>query len=148
MYMHVILGADHGGYQKKEEIKSWLLDKGFGVVDVGAMSIDLDDDYVDFAKEAIAKTVSDEDRIVLFCRNGFGMMIAANRFTGVRCGLAFDKEAVARGRTDDDINCLSIPADYVDVELVKEMVMIFLSKEFAKDEKYARRIMKLDNLIK
>ncbi len=146
--MHVILGADHGGYQKKEEIKSWLLDKGFGVVDVGATSIDVDDDYVDFAKEAIAKTVSDEDRIVLFCRNGFGMMIAANRFTGERCGLAFDKEAVARGRTDDDINCLSIPADYVDVESVKEMVMIFLSKEFAKDEKYARRIMKLDNLIK
>jgi len=145
--MHVLLGADHGGYQKKEEVKLWLIEKGYEVIDVGAFSINLEDDYVDFAKDAIKKAVSKEDRIILFCRNGFGMLIAANRFSGVRCGLAFDNTAVEKGRTDDDINCLSVPSDYIDIEQTKEMVMTFLSIEFENKEKYLRRIMKLDNLI-
>ena len=145
--MHVILGSDHGGFQLKEKIKSWLLNEGHEVVDVGATSLTPDDDYVDYAKAAVKEAVSKEDRIVLFCRNGFGMMIAANRFVGVRCGLAFGEEAVAKGRTDDDINCLSVPADYVDEVLVQRMIKIFLTEKFADGENYKRRVMKLDNLL-
>lgn len=145
--MHVILGSDHGGFQLKEKIGTWLLDEGYEVVDVGATSLVPDDDYVDYAKAAVKEAVSSDDRVVLFCRNGFGMMIAANRFVGVRCGLAFGEEAVAKGRTDDDINCLSVPADYVDEVLVQRMIKIFLTERFADGENYKRRIMKLDNLL-
>ena len=145
--MHVILGSDHGGFQLKEKIKVWLLNEGYEVVDVGATSLTPDDDYVDYAKAAVKEAVSKEDRIVLFCRNGFGMMIAANRFVGVRCGLAFGEEAVVKGRTDDDINCLSVPADYVDEVLVQRMIKIFLTEKFADGENYKRRVMKLDNLL-
>jgi len=144
--MHVILGSDHGGFQKKEESKTWLLKEGYEVIDIGAVRIIEDDDYVDYAKAAIKEAVSADDRIVLFCRNGFGMMIAANRYVGVRCGLAFGEEAVRKGRTDDDINCLSVPADYVDGALITEMINIFLKEKFDDGENYKRRIMKLDNL--
>ena len=106
--MNVILGADHGGFQLKEEIKDWL---------------------------------------ILFCRNGFGMCIVANRFAGVRCGVAFDEEAVRRGRVDDDINCLSIPADYVESGDVKKMIETFLKTDFSGKDRYKRRIVKIDNLI-
>ena len=146
--MHVILGSDHGGFNKKEEVKTWLLGAGYEVSDVGAMSLIPDDDYVDYAKEAVKMAVSGDDRIVLFCRNGFGMSIAANRFAGVRCGVAFDEEAVKKGRTDDDINCLSIPADYIDFEKMKMMIEIFLKTEFSTDERYLRRVMKLDEVLK
>ena len=73
--------------------------------------------------------------------------MTANRFAGVRCGLAFDVEAVRKGRTDDDINALSIPSDYVDEVSAMRMVRVFLTEEMSRDEKYQRRIMKLDNLI-
>jgi ribose 5-phosphate isomerase B len=145
--MHVILGADHGGFLVKEKIKSWLVLEGYSVDDVGALSLVPDDDYVDYAKAGIKKAGSNGDRVILFCKNGFGMSITANRFAGVRCGVAFDEEAVRKGRTDDDINCLSIPADYVDEERIKRMIEIFLKEPFSNDEKYARRIMKLDNII-
>jgi len=145
--MKVILGADHGGFELKEKIKSWLVEGGFSAEDVGAESFVPDDDYVDYAKVAVAKAASSEDRIVLFCKNGFGMSIAANRFAGVRCGVAFDEEAVRRGRTDDDINCLSVPAEYVDEEKTKRMIEIFLQESFSSDEKYKRRVMKLDNMM-
>jgi ribose 5-phosphate isomerase B len=145
--MHVILGADHGGFKIKEEVKNWLGKEGFEVVDMGATTQVDDDDYVDYAKAAVKEASSSDDRIVLFCRNGFGMMIAANRFAGVRCGLAFDEEAVRKGRTDDDINCLSVPADYIDEVDAEKMIKIFLTEKFDEGENYKRRIIKLDNLI-
>lgn len=145
--MRVILGADHGGFELKEKIKAWLVEEGYSVEDVGAGSLVPDDDYVDYARMAIKKAGSNGDKVVLFCRNGFGMSITANRFAGVRCGVAFDEEAVVKGRNDDDINCLSIPADYMDMEKVKRMIDIFLKENFSGIERYSRRIMKLDSII-
>ncbi len=46
--MRIVLGADHGGWQMKEVVKTWLEGEGYEVVDVGAVEEDKDDDYVDF----------------------------------------------------------------------------------------------------
>lgn len=157
--MRVVLGADHGGFELKEEIKKWLSrgdtrDLGvpraaekYEVVDVGAEKLEAEDDFVDYAV-LVANEVAEngEARGILFCRNGYGMMIAANRFLGVRCGEAFNVEAVKRGRTDDDINCLSVPADYIKDGDVKKMIETFLTTEFSGEEKYKRRLWKLESL--
>ncbi|KKT39818.1 hypothetical protein A3K29_00555 [Candidatus Collierbacteria bacterium RIFOXYB2_FULL_46_14] len=145
--MKVILGADHGGFEMKELIKKWLATEGYTVEDVGADNSVAEDDYVYFAQQAVKAVTSSGDRVILFCRNGFGMVIAANRFAGVRCGLAFGEEAVKKGRTDDDINALSVPSDYVDEPSARRMIKTFLTEEASREDKYRRRIMKLDNLI-
>jgi len=145
--MKVVLGADHGGWQMKEEVREWLKIGGYEVVDVGATGENRDDDYVDFAVLAAEELKKDGGtRGVLFCRNGFGMVMAANRFDGVRCGFGFEVEAVRKGRLDDDINCLAIPADYVELEQVKKMVKVFLETEFSGVEKYKRRLFKLKSI--
>lgn len=144
--MKVILGADHGGFEMKQSVKKWLSEK-YTVEDVGADTLTPEDDFVYYAKRAIKAVTSSGDRVILFCRNGFGMMMAANRFIGSRCGLAFEVEPVRKGRTDDDINCLSIPTDYVDEKRVREMIEVFLNEEFSREDKYKRRVMKLDNLL-
>lgn len=144
--MRVVLGADHGGFKLKEEIKRWLAEK-YEVGDVGASGLDPEDDFVEYAVLVAEEVAEDgEARGILFCRNGYGMMIAANRFPGVRCGEAFDLEAVRRGRTDDDINCLSVPADYIKDGEVKKMIETFLTTEFSGEEKYKRRLGKLESL--
>jgi ribose 5-phosphate isomerase B len=145
--MKVIMGADHGGFEMKEKMKAWLVEEGFLVKDVGAPSLTPGDDFVDYAKAAVQEATSSDDRIILFCRNGFGMAIAANRFVGVRCGMAFNEEAVRKGRLDDDINGLSIPADYIDDILAQRMIGVFLKEDFSRKDFYMRRIMKLDNLL-
>lgn len=144
--MRIMLGADHGGFELKEEIKKWLSEK-YEVRDVGAGGLDPEDDFVDYAV-LVANEVAEngQARGILFCRNGYGMMITANRFFGVRCGEAFDIEAVRRGRTDDDINCLSVPADYIKDGEVKKMIETFLATEFSGEEKYKRRLGKLESL--
>jgi ribose 5-phosphate isomerase B len=140
--MKVILGSDHGGFGIKEEVKKYLIEKGVEVSDVGNLVYEAEDDYPDYAWKAMA-VYEDGDRIILFCRNGFGMLIASNRDRRIRCGLGFDLDAVSAGRADDDINCLAIPADYIDGVIVKEMVDAFLTTKFKEEEKYIRRISKI-----
>ncbi len=149
--MRVIIGADHGGFEIKERTKVWLGEmmglqgQALQVVDVGSERLDPDDDYVDYAKKAVLE-MKEDDKIILFCRNGMGMAITANKRKGVRCGLGFGPEAVRKGRTDDDINALAIPADYSTDEGVKEMVKIFLTTEFSNSERYKARLEKLSKL--
>jgi ribose 5-phosphate isomerase B len=146
--MKIVLGGDHGGWKMKEELKVWLREERHEVIDVGALKENLDDDYVDFAILVAEELKKDEEAWgVLFCRNGFGMVIAANRYKNVRCGFGFDEKAVARGRNDDDINCLAIPADYVSLDQVKEIIKAFLETKFSGEERYQNRLEKL-NLIK
>lgn len=136
----------------KELIKTWLAEEGYEVADVGNESLSPDDDYVDYAMKAVVEMMEDPSassgqvRMILFCRNGMGMSITANKRKGVRCGLGFDVEAVRQGRKDDDINALAIPADYSTDEGVKEMVKVFLSTEFSSSERYQKRLEKLDKL--
>jgi len=142
--MKIILGADHGGFELKEEIKKWLMGQKHDVKDVGAEKLEPEDDFVDYAVLVAEQVASDPETLgILFCRNGYGMMIAANRFGGVRCGEAFDIEAVRRGRTDDDINCLSVAADYIKNDKVRKMIEVFLETKFSGEEKYKRRLGKL-----
>lgn len=143
--MRVIIGADHGGWKIKEEMKVWLQGQSLQVVDVGNNVLDENDDYVDYAMKAVLE-MKDEDKLILFCRNGMGMAITANKRKGVRCGLGFGPEAVRKGRTDDDINALAIPADYCTDEGVKEMIKIFLTTEFNMTERYKNRLEKLGKL--
>lgn len=142
--MKIYLGSDHGGYEAKEEVKKWLEGLKKEVVDMGAHELDSDDDFVEYG-EAVASKLeeNDGDMGVLFCRNGVGMSVVANRFSGVRGALGFDIEQVRKARTDDDVNCLVIPADYVKLDMIKDMVKVFLETEYHGEERYERRIAKM-----
>lgn len=143
--MKVWLGADHAGFKKKEVVKEWLESEGYEVEDVGVFAEKGKVDFVDFAILVASELEEDErDRGVLFCRNGFGMVMAANRFKKVRCGFGFDVGAVKKGREKDDINCVAIPSDYVEEEKIKEMVKTMLETDFIGEERHKRRIEKLN----
>lgn len=142
--MKIFLGADHGGFAMKELTKRWFKGMGTEIIDVGAESLEAEDDYVDYATKVVREVRRDpSSRGLLFCRNGMGMVIVGNRIAGVRCGLAFDLEAVRRARTDDDINCLSVPSDYVTFEKAKEMIEVFLKTEKSGEARYTRRLKKI-----
>ena len=143
--MKVFIGSDHGGYMLKEILKGVLENGGYEVVDVGNNQLDENDDYVDFGVAVAKKVLENPDsRGVILCKNGMGMSIVANRFKGVRCGLAFNAETTRRGRRDDDINILSLPAEYINEGQAVEMVKVFLTEKFGDEVRYLRRINKLE----
>jgi ribose 5-phosphate isomerase B len=88
--MTIHLGTDHGGFELKEQIKSWLQSEGHEVVDHGAYKFDVNDDYPDFIIPAAQAVAADEASVgVIFGGSGQGEAMAANRVKGVRAALYY-----------------------------------------------------------
>jgi len=140
------IGADHRGFNLKEEIKKFLTEKNYQFEDMGNFKHDPNDDYTDFAK-LVAQKVSEkpeEHKGILICGSGVGVDITANKFHGVRSALADDIETAKQSREHDDTNVLSLPADEVDFNLAKKIISIWLETPFSNGEKYKRRIDKME----
>jgi len=145
--MRLVLGADHGGWQLKQELKKWMDKKGWQVEDVGAAKEQIGDDYVDYAVEVAQRLQQEEGAMgVVMCRNGVGMDMSVNRFAGVRCCLGFDAEQVRRARLDDKVNCLAVPTDYLSLEQIKELLEVLVTTEYSGLERYERRLEKLADI--
>jgi ribose 5-phosphate isomerase B len=145
----IYLGADHRGYDLKAKIANWLSRRGYEFEDLGAYEYDHGDDYVDYAVK-VAEAVSVSGRGIVICGSGVGVGIAANKVSGVRCGLGFAQDQVHAARKDDNINVLALPADNVDEEHALKLVEKFLETAFAENERYLRRIEKIkryENLL-
>ena len=148
--MTIYLGADHGGFNLKEHLKSVLKNDGYDVVDCGPATHVEGDDFPDFAA-AVAKQVSrspELSRGILICRSGFGMDIAANKFPKVRAVLPMSPDHAYQARHDDDANVLCFAADFIDEAAAENITKVFLSTAFAKEDRYARRLQKIADFEK
>ncbi len=148
LLMTIYLGADHGGFNLKEYLKGVLKNDGYDVVDDGASERVEGDDYPDFAVP-VARAVGrapDQSRGILICRSGFGMDIAANKFPGVRAVLPMSPDHAFQARHDDDANVLCFAADFTDDATAENIMNVFLGTEFAKEERYGRRLQKVADI--
>lgn len=126
----IVIGADHGGYELKEELKPLLEEMGFKVIDVGTLSKD-SVHYPSFAARA-ARLISEgkAERGILICGTGIGMSIVANRFPGVRAALCHDLYTAIMSRRHNDANCLALGGRVLGKELAKEIVRVWLQTPF------------------
>jgi ribose 5-phosphate isomerase B len=142
--MKVFLGADHRGFSLKEQLKIFLLSNNYQVEDLGAETLNKEDDFVDYALKVANKvSESNENRGILICGSGSGVEIAANKVNGIRCTLGQSLEQVKAARNDDDINILAIAGEFTDLEITKEMVKVFLSEIYEPLDRHERRIEKI-----
>src|SRR3989338_7654891 len=111
--MKVALGADHGGYNLKKEIRDFLVAEGYKTVDYGTNPLE-PCDYPQFAYK-VAKAVSEKkaDLGILICKSGNGMAIVANKLPGVRAAICFDKDVAALSRQHNDANVLVLGSEHV-----------------------------------
>jgi ribose 5-phosphate isomerase B len=146
--MTIYIGADHGGFNLKEHLKSVLKEQAYEVADVGATAKIDGDDYVDFAKIVGEKVnlAPETDRGILICRSGFGMDIVANKFDHVRAALPSSPDHIYQGRHDDDVNVLCIAADFTEEAMAEKIMKVFISTPFAKEERYGRRLGKIEKI--
>lgn len=142
--MKIFIGADHGGFKLKEEIKDWLKDWGYEHEDLGASNYIPEDDYPDYAWPVALKVGNTPSALgILACRSGQGECIVANKAKGARAALAWNEKSAEAARHDDDANILCLPADYVSLDDAKKIVHAFLTTKFGKDERYHRRVDKV-----
>ncbi len=145
--MRIVLGADHAGFELKQDLLSHLRGLGHEVIDLGATSGTQPDDYPDFA-EAVGMAVRNDraDRGVLVCGSGVGASVAANKIPGIRAGLCHDTYSAHQGVEHDDMNVLVLGSRVIASELARELVRHFLGANFSGEERHARRLQKVKQL--
>jgi len=144
--MTIFIGADHRGFELKNQIIEYLQEKNIRVEDMGALQLEPLDDNPDYAKKVVEAVLQNPSEFlgILICGSGVGVSIMANRYKGIRCGVAYSLNQVKAAKEDDNINVLALAADYIDFDSAKQMIDIFFDAKLKPDPKYARRIAKLD----
>lgn len=151
--MKIAIGSDHAGFELKEKIKKYLDGKDISVVDAGTDSNE-SVDYPDFAYKVANDVINKKvQKGILICSTGIGIGIAANKVKGIRCGTCNDLVSVEMARKDNDINIIAIGSRFVNYELAKEIIDLFLNTSFLGDEKLGERhkrrvdkISKIENM--
>lgn len=153
--MKIYLASDHAGFEIKEELKKYLPELGLGyeVVDMGAFSLNEEDDYPDFVMPLAEEVAKSPDTFgIVIGGSGQGEAMCANRVPGIRAAVFYGQEdstvspdtfeIVKLAREHNDANILSIGARFVDIDEAKFAVELFLKTEFSKDERHVRRLNK------
>jgi ribose 5-phosphate isomerase B len=138
----VVLGADHGGYVLKEEIKRRLAARGEAVRDLGTHSTE-PVDYPDVAWSVARAVAAGEARFgILVDAAGIGSAMAANKVPGVRAAACYDAAAARNAREHNDANVLTLGARFLDGAKAGEILAVFLETQCV-EERHLRRVRKI-----
>lgn len=142
----IYLGADHAGFELKEEIKKYIVELGYKIEDLGAFKLDKDDDFPRYAEAAAKKVAEEGERGILFCGNAVGVCIVANKIPKIRAAIGYSEYAAETSRTDDDANILCLAGRVLKLDEAKDIVYKWLTTDFSGKERYLRRLQQIDEL--
>jgi ribose 5-phosphate isomerase B len=139
----VAVGADHGGYPMKEELKTFLAELGHRVHDFGTNSENAVD-YPDFA-HAVARAVADGtvDVGIVIDGAGVGSAMTANKVPGVRAAACYSVEVARNSREHNDANVLTLGSKTITSAEMREIVRAWLGTEISED-RHRKRVGKIE----
>lgn len=146
--MTIFIAADHRGFDLKNQLIDYFQEKNIRVEDLGNYQYQPDDDYPDFAQrvaQAVLQNPVNHLGIVI-CGSGCGVAIAANRFSGIRAGLAMNKDQARHIRENDHVNVLTLASDHTSFDQAVKIIEAFLQASPKNEEKYLRRIKKIEEI--
>jgi RpiB/LacA/LacB family sugar-phosphate isomerase len=144
--MRVAVACDHGGFPIKKSVIDAILQSGHDPLDLGTFSTESVDypDYVEKLGESIIK--GEAERGIMVCGSGVGACIAANKMKGIYAAICHDPYSAHQGVEHDAMNVLCLGGRIIGLELVKELVPVFLNARFVGgdpgEERHARRVKK------
>jgi ribose 5-phosphate isomerase B len=139
----IAVGADHGGFPMKEDLKVFLAELGQRVRDFGTNSTDAVD-YPDFA-HAVARAVAEgeADLGIIIDGAGVGSAMTANKVPGVRAAACYDVRVARNSREHNDANVLTLGSGTIDSKQMREIVQVWLSTEIS-EERHKKRVAKIE----
>ena len=138
----IAVGADHGGFRMKEELKGFLQDLGHRAHDFGTDSEDAVD-YPDIA-HAVARAVAEGtvDVGIVIDGAGVGSAITANKVPGVRAAACYSATVARNSREHNDANVLSLGSKTITNAEMREIVRAWLTTEIS-EERHRKRVAKI-----
>lgn len=143
MVTKVAIGSDHAGY----ELKQYIIDNFDETIifnDFGTNNTE-SCDYPDYADKVCNFILKNDDyRGVLICGSGVGMSIAANKIQGIRASNVTNIETAIQSVEHNNVNILCLGSNNLDNTQAIDLISSFLSASFTEEERYLRRINKLN----
>ena len=145
--MKVSIGADHGGFQLKNELIKFISKNGYDVIDKGAYTFNPNDDYPDF-EELVAKSVQngESEKGIILCGSGVGASITASKFKNVRSAVCHDTYSASQGVEHDDMNVICLGARIIGSTLAEKITINFLKSKFIAESRFLRRLEKVQKI--
>ena len=160
-FKSILIACDHAAYTVKHQLVQYIESTysvspyNVKITDLGVYSEERVD-YPDMAKKLCSKLVKSDQRDgddqkidqeydggILLCGSGIGISIAANRHEGIRAALCHDNYTTRMSRQHNDSNVLCAGARVVGMEVLKDMVDIWMSTEF-EGGRHAMRVEKIE----
>jgi ribose 5-phosphate isomerase B len=145
--MRVAAAFDHRGTKLRSPVLGAIEGLGHEAVDLGTDDATVRIDYPDKAEEIGDSIRSrDAERGVLVCGSGVGAAVAACKLHGIRAAICHDTYSAHQGVEHDDMNVLCLGSEVVGAELAAELVRAFLRARFLAEERFVRRLEKVERL--
>lgn len=142
--MKIVIGSDHGGYDLKEQIKSYLSDQNIAFDDLGTHTKD-SVDYPDFGKKVGHAVITGVyDFGIILCGTGIGISIAANKVKGIRAALVYDETTARLAREHNNANIIALGGRTTTREKAISIIDTFMNSTF--EQRHQTRIDKIKNI--
>ncbi len=137
--MKIAIGADHGGYKEKEEIKKYLKETlGHDVTDLGTYSTERCD-YTDYALLVAQSVASGKCNLgILIDGAGIGSSIMANKVPGIRAACANEITTAINSREHNGANVLCMGSGIIGSAVMKNIVKAWLEHDLNGDRNIRR----------
>ena len=141
----IVLSSDHAAIELRQTISGYLTDKGWDVTDIGPATTE-STHYPLHGRAAAEHVAEGKSRLgIVLCGTGQGIMMAANKVPGIRCGVCTDVFSARMIREHNDANMLSIGARVVGEGLALDIVDAFISAEF-EGGRHATRVAMIEEV--
>lgn len=142
----VAIGADHGGFDLKQDLCSYLESKlGYRVHDCGTHSTDAAD-YPDLAARVASRVAGGSEGCgIVIDGAGIGSCMAANKVPGIRAALCYDLSSARNSREHNHANVLTLGSGLIGGSLARQIVSEWLATPWG-GGRHARRVAMIDDI--
>lgn len=141
----ICIGSDHAAFDMKENIKCFLIEKGYEILDVGT-DTKVSVHYPKYGEKVARKVASKECEYgIVICGTGIGVSMAASRVKGIRCAVCSNLYTARLAREHNNANVIALGARVIGDGIAQEMVEIFLTTKFEAG-RHAIRVAMLDEI--
>ena len=142
IFKTVCIASDHAGFNLKEEIKNFLVNKNVSIFDVGPYN-NQSVDYPDYAKRLANRIrLKRSDVGILVCGSGTGMAISANKIRTIRAAVCYNLKSTRLSRQHNNANIIALGSRLTKKKLSLKLVEVFLKTKFERG-RHLRRIKKI-----
>ena len=142
LFKKICVASDHAGFQLKETIKNFLINKNISIIDLGPMN-ENSVDYPDYAKRVSNRVKSKKSDVgILVCGSGTGMAISANKTKKIRAAVCYNLKSTRLSRRHNNANIIAIGSRLTKKNTALQLVSVFLETKF-EGGRHLRRVKKI-----